>query len=70
MECESPNTLLDGRGSPVIDDTILPAHNLTPMYLGIRKDSVPQRLWDIAEKSEVCFQRIFGSQRELIRINN
>lgn len=68
MECESPNTLVDGQGSHIIDDTIFPPHNLTPMYLGIGKDSLPQRLWDIAEKSEVCCQRILESQRELSRL--
>ena len=58
MECETLNTPLDRHDTHIVDHSILPSYDVVQMYLGTEDDCLPQRLWDIAEKSEVCHQAI------------
>jgi len=52
-ECKSPNTMLDEDDFHAVGDRLSPSHDLVQGQFGIGKDLLP-RLWDIAEKSEVC----------------
>ena len=47
----------------MVDDNVLPSHDLMPMYPSIEEDSLPQRLWVIAEKSEVRCQRLLNVEK-------
>ena len=56
MVYASPQSLLDGDGPHVVDDGILPSHEIMPVYLATREESLARKLWDIAEESKVFHQ--------------
>ena len=52
-ECESPGTVTFESGWHVLDDDLMPAHDIMQLRYWSKLDSPARILWDIAEKSKV-----------------
>ncbi|MCJ1257091.1 hypothetical protein MMC24_004916 [Lignoscripta atroalba] len=57
-ECESPGTVTFESGWHVLDDDLMPAHDIMQLRYWSKLDSPARILWDIAEKSKNLSGRI------------
>ena len=56
VECESPSTMTSQSRWHILDEVLLPDYELMELNYWSDMNSVPRKLWDIAERSEVSLQ--------------